>query len=87
MRDDRASPGRRWGPFIALELATLLSATGNGIAMIALPWLVLELTGKASDAALVAAAGALPLLATALFAGTGRSTSSAGAVRPWSPRR
>ena len=64
------APGRRWGPFVALELATLLSATGNGIAMIALPWLVLELTGKASDAALVAAAGALPLLATALFAGT-----------------
>ena len=61
---------RRWAPFVALEIATLLSATGNGIAMIALPWLVLELTGKASDAALVAAAGALPLLVTALFAGT-----------------
>ncbi len=62
--------GRRWGPFLALEVATLLSATGNGIAMIALPWLVLELTGKASDAGLVAAASALPLVATALIAGT-----------------
>ena len=64
------TPRRHFGPFVALEVATLLSATGNGIAMIALPWLVLELTGKASDAGLVAAAGVLPLLATALFAGT-----------------
>ncbi len=65
-----STPRRRWAPFVALEVATLLSAVGNGIAMIALPWLVLELTGKASDAGLVAAAGALPLLGTALFAGT-----------------
>ncbi len=61
---------RHFGPFIALEISTLLSATGNGIAMIALPWLVLELTGSASDAGLVAAVSALPLLATALIAGT-----------------
>jgi MFS family permease len=61
---------RRWTPFVALEAATLLSATGNGIALIALPWLVLELTGKASDAGAVAAVSALPRLATALLAGT-----------------
>ncbi len=61
---------RTWKPFIALEAATLLSGAGNGIAMIALPWIVLELTGRASDAGLVAAISALPVIATALFAGT-----------------
>ncbi len=75
LRHSRGSRGtgaakRHLGPFIALETSTLLSATGNGIAMIALPWLVLELTGRASAAGLVAAVSALPLIATALFAGT-----------------
>ncbi len=61
---------RTWKPFVALESATLLSGAGNGIAMIALPWIVLDLTGRASDAGLVAAISALPVIATALFAGT-----------------
>lgn len=60
----------RFTPLVVLEAATLLSAAGNGIALIALPWLVLELTGRASDAGAVAAVSALPLLLTALVAGT-----------------
>lgn len=74
---------RHWAPFLALETSTLLSAAGNGIAMIAFPWLVLDLTGKASDAGLVAAVSGLPLLLTALIAGTvvdrvGRRRTSVG---------
>jgi MFS family permease len=59
-----------WRPFVVLEASTLLSGVGNGIALIALPWIVLTLTGRASDAGLVAAVSGLPLLVTALFAGT-----------------
>ncbi len=60
---------RRIGPFVALEAATLLSATGNGIAMVALPWLVLQRTGSAAGAGLVAAAAAVPLLVASFVSG------------------
>jgi MFS family permease len=60
---------RRFAPLALLEASTLLSATGNGIAMVALPWLVLERTGSPAAAGLVAAATALPLLVAGLFAG------------------
>ncbi len=62
------SPHRR--PFLLLEAATLVSSTGNGVAMVALPWLALELTGSATSAGLVAAAAALPLIVSSLVAGT-----------------
>lgn len=45
-----------------LELANLTSGTGNGIVMVVLPWLVLELTGSAAAAGLVAALSTLPAL-------------------------
>ncbi|NLE81394.1 MAG: MFS transporter [Rhodococcus sp.] len=61
---------RRRRPLLLLYLATLVSATGNGIVIVALPWLVLELTGRASDAAIVAGATTLPLLLSSLFSGT-----------------
>ncbi len=61
---------RNWRPFVALETAALLSATGNGIALVALPWVVLELTGSAADVGLVAAAAAVPLVLSAFVAGT-----------------
>ncbi|MCA1008832.1 MFS transporter [Rhodococcus hoagii] len=61
---------RRLGPLILLNLATLFSATGNGIVIVALPWLVLEQTGRATDAAIVAGAATLPLLLASLFSGT-----------------
>jgi MFS family permease len=53
-----------------LELATLVSGIGNGITTVALPWLVLERTGNAAYAGIVAAATALPLVAVALVSGT-----------------
>ena len=67
-----SSRGRRrhLSPFLALEGATLLSALGNGVAMVAMPWLVLELTGDAAAAGLVAGVTALPMLLSSLFSGT-----------------
>jgi len=61
---------RHWAPFLALETATLLSAVGNGITLVALPWLVLDVTGRATAAGLVSGVAAVPLLLAALFSGT-----------------
>lgn len=57
-------------PLLLLELATLLSGTGNAVASVALPWLILERTGSAVAAGIVAAATALPLLVSSLISGT-----------------
>lgn len=57
-------------PFLILSAGTLLAGIGNGIAIVALPWLVLERTGSATSAALVAAAAAIPLLFASLLSGT-----------------
>ena len=65
-----AGTARRWRPLLALETATLVSAAGNGVALVALPWVVLELTGSATDVGLVAAIAALPLVLSAFIAGT-----------------
>ncbi len=66
-----AGAGRRsWRPLVALEIATLVSAAGNGVALVALPWVVLELTGSATDVGLVAAIAALPLVLSAFVSGT-----------------
>lgn len=79
------TPGRNGSvlPFIALESATLLSGMGNGVASIALPWLVLELTGDPAAAGLLAAAAALPTLIASLGSGViidrlGRKRTSVG---------
>ena len=61
---------RRRRPLALLEAATLVSGTGNGVATVALPWLVLERTGSATATGMVAAATALPLLLSSLFSGT-----------------
>lgn len=61
---------RRFAPLTLLGVATLLSATGNGIVVVALPWLVLEQTGRATDAAIVAGAATVPLLLASLLTGT-----------------
>lgn len=71
-------------PLALIWLATLLSATGNGVALVALPWLALELTGRATSASIVATATALPLIASSLVSGTvvdvlGRRPTAAGA--------
>ncbi len=57
-------------PLLLLESATALSGIGNGIVIVALPWLILERTGNAAIAGLIAACTALPLLASSVFAGT-----------------
>lgn len=47
-----------------------MSGSGNGVVVVTLPWLALERTGSAATAGVVAAATALPLLASALLAGS-----------------
>ena len=67
---DEAGPERRdVRPFLALEAATMISGTGNGVAAIALPWLTLQLTNDPAAAGIVVAAGALPTLAASLASG------------------
>ncbi|HEX2288177.1 MAG TPA: hypothetical protein VHH31_05415, partial [Gaiellaceae bacterium] len=61
---------RRLWPLLALETATALGGIANGIASVAFPWLVLELTGDPSAAAAVGAVTLIPLLATSLISGT-----------------
>ncbi|NKR59189.1 MFS transporter [Rhodococcus hoagii] len=70
MSTPHQTTSRRLTSLILLNVATLFSATGNGIVIVALPWLVLEQTGRATDAAIVAGAATLPLLLASLFSGT-----------------
>ena len=56
-------------PFIALEGSTLLAGLANGVAMVALPWLVLDLTGRADAAGLVALVSGVPTLFASLYKG------------------
>ena len=51
-------------------MGTLLAGIGNGVALVVLPWLVLELTGSAAAAGAVASAQVVPLLVASLFSGT-----------------
>jgi H+ antiporter protein len=57
-------------PIYLILFAALAAAAGNGISMIAFPWLVLQHNGSASEAAIVAGAASLPLLFSTLIAGT-----------------
>ncbi|MBE0477166.1 MAG: MFS transporter [Coriobacteriia bacterium] len=70
-------------PFVALEAATLIAGTGNGVAALALPWLTLRLTNDPAAAGVVVAAGALPTLVASLASGVvidrlGRKRTSVG---------
>ncbi|MEJ6537646.1 MAG: MFS transporter [Mycobacterium sp.] len=58
------------GPALLILCSTFLAAAGNGISMVAFPWLVLQRTGSATEAAVVAGAATLPLLIATLIAGT-----------------
>ena len=53
-----------------VEAATLISGIGNGIALVALPWLVLKLTGRTTAAGIVVIATALPPVVSPVFSGT-----------------
>ncbi|MBB5166161.1 MFS transporter [Mycobacterium sp. AZCC_0083] len=57
------------GPSYLILFAALMAGAGNGISMIAFPWLVLQRNGSALEASVVAMAGTLPLLVATLIAG------------------
>ncbi|SEH69753.1 H+ Antiporter protein [Mycolicibacterium rutilum] len=59
----------RRGPLLLILFAALMAGAGNGISLVAFPWLVLQRNGSAVDASIVAMAGTLPLLAATLIAG------------------
>ncbi|WP_052391513.1 MFS transporter [Streptomyces sp. NRRL B-24484] len=65
--EDRTVPDRR--PLGALLTANLVSITGNALAGIGVPWFVLQTTGSASRAGLVAFCQMLPLAVSALAGG------------------
>jgi H+ antiporter protein len=62
------APSRR-APLLLILFAALMAGAGNGISIVAFPWLVLQRNGSAIDASIVAMAGTLPLLAATLLAG------------------
>lgn len=59
----------RLTPIILLEVANLASGVGNAIVLLTIPWLVLEKTGSAASAGLVAAVSSLPGLVVAPIVG------------------
>ena len=67
------SPGRKRRPSrrsaVGLLLADALSVTGNSVVGVVIPWLVLERTGNAALAGVVAAAAVGPLVLSALLGG------------------
>lgn len=59
----------RWTSIVLLETTNLLSGMSNGVVTVAIPWLVLQLTGSVAAAGLVAAASALPGILASPLAG------------------
>ncbi|MHC9294115.1 MFS transporter [Mycobacterium sp. LTG2003] len=57
------------GPLMLILFAALMAGAGNGISIVAFPWLVLQRNGSALDASIVAMAGTLPLLVATVIAG------------------
>ncbi|CAJ1580795.1 MFS transporter [[Mycobacterium] wendilense] len=57
-------------PLGLILFSALVAGAGNGISIIAFPWLVLQRNGSAMEASVVALAATLPLLVATLFAGT-----------------
>ncbi|KAA1250065.1 MFS transporter [Mycobacterium simiae] len=57
-------------PASLLLFATLMACAGNGVSIVAFPWLVLQREGSAGQASIVAGATTLPLLFSTLIAGT-----------------
>jgi len=55
---------------VLLESSVVISGAGNGVAAVALPWLVLERTGNPAAAGIIGAAAAFPLLLSSLFSGS-----------------
>ena len=57
-------------PFAMLQVSNISSGIGNGIVMIAVPWLVLNRTGSPSAAGLLGALVSLPGIVVSPFVGT-----------------
>ena len=57
-------------PFVLLQTSNIASGLGNGIVMITVPWLVLELTDSPSAAGLLGALASLPGIIVSPFLGT-----------------
>ena len=57
-------------PFVMLQTSNITSGVGNGIVMIAVPWLVLDLTGSPAAAGLLGALVMLPGIVVSPFIGT-----------------
>ncbi|QUR68504.1 MFS transporter [Mycobacterium spongiae] len=64
MRNNNRSPA------LLILFATLMTAAGDGVSIVAFPWLVLQHHGSAGQASIVASATMLPLLFSTLVAGT-----------------
>jgi H+ antiporter protein len=60
---------KKRGPLFLILTAALTAGAGNGISLVAFPWLVLQRNGSALEASVVAMAGTLPLLVATLIAG------------------
>ncbi|MFM7337828.1 MAG: MFS transporter, partial [Actinomycetota bacterium] len=61
---------KRSMPFAALQISNIASGIGNGIVMISVPWLVLNLTGSPAAAGLLGALVMLPGVVVSPFVGT-----------------
>ena len=57
-------------PFVMLQVSSIASGVGNGIVMIAVPWLVLDRTGSPAAAGLLGALVSLPGIVVSPFIGT-----------------
>lgn len=66
--EQRTGPRDR-RPLTAALAANAVSITGNALTIIGVPWFVLQSTGSASRAGLVAFCATLPVLVSALFGG------------------
>ncbi|MDA3017392.1 MAG: MFS transporter [Actinomycetota bacterium] len=61
---------KRLLPFVMLQVSSIASGVGNGIVMIAVPWLVLDRTGSPAAAGLLGALVSLPGIVVSPFVGT-----------------
>ncbi|MEJ7763208.1 MAG: MFS transporter [Thermomicrobiales bacterium] len=56
-------------PLAALVTANVISAIGNSVSALAIPWFVLQTTGSAARMGIVAAAGMIPFILSSVFGG------------------
>jgi MFS family permease len=64
-----APPGRDRRPLALVLAANVISIAGNMLTLVAVPWFVLETTGSAARAGLVAFASTVPVVLAALLGG------------------